>query len=231
MFLSVPTQWRFDPSSVSKARLGKALTEKLGRRQGKTCKASEGLKPDRGTKKGKTMKGNVKNMAQGLVVSEKSPIFALPNQRISANQYIVDSTLWAYPCSTSALRSCAGLATEGGTPSFYTYNTTFDGLCQTRSKVCRRTIVTDPHPITSIGSCRAAKSCGFNSHTRSSSALKSTVSRRLRSIVTLRLSRPARHFWRSVQRSSSSSIEGLLCASTIFLFIGASSRNLNPLAL
>lgn len=170
-------------------------------------------------------------MAQRLVVSEKSPIFALPKERVSANQYIVDSTLWAYPCSTSALRSRASLARNKGVRPFYTYNTTFDEQCQRGSKVCRRTIVTDPHPITSIGSCRAAKSCGFNSHTRSSSALKSTVSRRLRSIVTLRLSRPARRFWRSVQLSSSSSIEGLLCASTIFLFFGVSSRNLNPLAL
>lgn len=177
------------------------------------------------------MKGNVKNMAQRLVVSIESPIFALPNQRTRANQYIVKNTHWAYPCSTSASCGCAGLATEGGTPSFYTYNKTFDGLCQTRSRVCRRTIVTDPHPITSIGSCRAAKSCGFNSRKRISSALKFTVSRRLRSIATLRLSRPARRFWRSVQLSSSSSIEELLCASTIFLSFGASSRKLNPLAL
>lgn len=177
------------------------------------------------------MKGNVKNMAQGLAVSEKSPIFALPTKCESTKSYIVDSTHWAYPCSTSASCGRALLAQMGDTPSFYTYNTTFDEQCQQRSKVCRRTIVTDPRPITSIGSCQAAKSCGFNSHKRISSALKFTVSHRLRSIATLRLSRPAHRFWRSVQRSSSSSIEGLLCALTIFLSFGVSSRNLNPLAL
>ena len=177
------------------------------------------------------MKGNVKNMAQRLVVSEKSPIFALPRKCESTKSYIVNNTLWAYPCSTSVSCSRAFLAENKGVRPFYTYNTTFDEQCQERSKVCRRTIVTDPRPITSIGSCRAAKLCGSNSRKRSSSALKSTVSRRLRSIVTLRLSRPARRFWRSVQPSSSSSNEGLLCASTIFLFFGVSSRNLNPLAI
>ena len=177
------------------------------------------------------MNGNVKNTANGLVISKKSPIFALPTKCESTKSYIVDSTLWAYPCSTSASCGRALLAQMGDTSSFYTYTTTFDEQCQQRSKVCRRSIVTGSLPITSIGSYLIVKSCDHNSKKRISSAWKFTANHRQRLIATLRLSRPARRFWRLAQQSSSSSVAVLLSVLTSFLSLGASSRNLNPIAL
>ena len=177
------------------------------------------------------MKANAKNTANGLVVSNESPIFALPNQRNSANQDIVDSTHWAYPCSTSALRSCAGLATKRGTPSLCTYTTTFDEQCQIRSKVVGRSIVTLPQQIRSIASSQIGRYCASLSKNPTSFGWKFTVIRRRLFIAMLRLSRPARRYWRSVQQSSSSSDAVLPSASTISLSAAASSPNLKSFAL
>lgn len=172
------------------------------------------------------MLANAKNMAKGLVVSKKSPIFALPSKRISAIRYIVDSTLWAYPCSTSALRSCAYLAVIGGTPFLRTNINTFDGQCQVRSKASGRSIV-HPRPSTSIVFSRPARFYAHILPTLTSFGSKSTVSPRRRTIGSSRLSRPANRFSRSGQPSSSSSSAQSSCGSTTSLYHGANSRK-NP---
>lgn len=177
------------------------------------------------------MTANAKNMAQGLVISNESPIFALPRERNSANQNIIDSTHWAYPCSTSALRSCAFLAEKGGTPSLCTNITAFDEQCQERSRVVWRSIVTRLHLVMSTASSRIERLCGSISMNPTSFGWKFTVIRRRLYIAMLRLSRPARRYWRLVQQSSSSSDAVLPSASTISLSAAASSQNLKSFAL
>ena len=173
------------------------------------------------------MLGNAKNTAKGLVVSKKSPIFALPSKRKSANQYIVDSTLWAYPCSTSALRGSAYLAVKGGTPFLRTNITTFDEQCQVRSKASGRSIV-HPRPSTNIVFSRPARFYAHILPTLTSFGSKSTVSPRRRTIGSSRLSRPANRFSRSGQPSSSSSSAQSSCGSTTSLYHGANSRKTPP---
>ena len=168
---------------------------------------------------------NAKNTAKGLVVSKKSPIFALPKKRNSANPYIVDSTLWAYPCSTSALRSCASLARNKGVRPICTYTTTFDEQCQRRSKVVGRSIVTRLRNIMRIAHSLLERSCARIFQSPTSFGSKSTVNPRLRHIVSSRLSRPANRSLRSGQLSSSSSIVLSLSGSTTSLSLGANSRN------
>ncbi len=106
------------------------------------------------------MKANAKNMAQGLVVSNESPIFALPSKYESTKSYIVESTHWAYPCSTSASCGRAYLAVKGGTPSLCTNITAFDEQCQVRSRVVWRSIVTRLHLVMSTASSRIERLCG-----------------------------------------------------------------------
>ena len=172
---------------------------------------------------------NAKNMAKGLVVSKKSPIFALPKECVSTKSYIVDSTLWAYPCSTSASCSRASLARIKGVRPFSIHTTTFDEQCQRRSKVvCRRSIVTDPHPSTSIVFSRPARFYAHILPTLTSFGSKSTVSPRRRTIGSSRLSRPANRFSRSGQPSSSSSSAQSSCGSTTSLYHGANSRKTPP---
>ena len=177
------------------------------------------------------MKATAKNTANGLVVSNESPIFALPSKRNSANQDIVDSTHWAYPCSTSALRSCAYLAVKGGTPSLCTNITAFDEQCQVRSRVVWRSIVTRLHLVMSIASSLIEKYCDSISKNPTSFGWKFTVIRRRLFIAMLRLSRPARRYWRLAQQSSSSSDAVSPSASTTSLSAAASSPNLKSFAL
>jgi len=177
------------------------------------------------------MKTMQKNRIQGLVVSNESPIFALPNQRNSANQDIVDSTHWAYPCSTSACAVVLVWRLKGGTPSLCTNITAFDEQCQIRSRVVWRSIVTRLHLVMSIASSLIERYCDSISKNPTSFGWKFTVIRRRLFIAMLRLSRPARRYWRLVQQSSSSSGAVLPSASTTSLSAAASSPNLKSFAL
>lgn len=177
------------------------------------------------------MTANAKYTAQGLVVSKKSPIFALPNQRNSANQDIVDRTLWAYSRSTSALRGCAGLATWGIRPLCIYSSTTFDEQCQIRSKVVGRSIVTLPHRAWTTACSLIERFFSSISNSPISFGSKFTDNRRRLLTATLRLSRPAHRLWRLVQQSSSSSVVVFLSALTGCLSCDASSRNAKTLVI
>ena len=177
------------------------------------------------------MKATAKNTAMGLVVSNESPIFALPSKCVYTDNYIVESTLWAYPCAVSAFRRRTYLAVKRGTPSFYIHTPTFDAQCQVRSRVVWRSIVTRLHLVMSIASSRIEKYCAPISQNPTSFGWKFTVIRRRLYIAMLRLSRPARRYWRLVQQSSSSSDAVLPSASTTSLSAAASSPNLKSFAL
>lgn len=178
------------------------------------------------------MTANAKYMAQGLVVSKKSPIFALPKVLISANQYIVENTLWAYPCSTSALRGRASLARFMGVRPLCIYlSTTFDEQCQRWSKVVGRSIVTLPHRAWTTACYLIERFFSSISQCPISSGSKFTDNRRRLLTATLRLSRPAHRLWRLVQQSSSSSVVVLLSALTGYSSCVASSRNAKSLVI
>ena len=278
------------------------------------------------------MKANAKNMAQGLVVSNESPIFALPKNRVVGNIKSYEALLGVF-----LLHFCSGsrgsLARLGGTPSFYTANcvqqcqrTTQSAsarstvqlrpvmstassrigrlcgrnplpanekfavsktlcifavrqirateyildlcaygrtslsyplrgtglsqnllgvrpsfvhianslcyrLCDKPTQSVWRSIVTRLHLVMSIASSRIERYCGSISKNPTSFGWKFTVIRGRLYIAMLRLSRPARRYWRLVQQSSSSSDAVLPSASTTSLSAAASSQNLKSFAL
>lgn len=174
------------------------------------------------------MKANAKNMAQGLVVSNESPIFALPKTPYG---YILSHTkpYWACSCCTSTPVVVGSLARLGGTPSFYTANCVQQCQRPTQSASARSTVQLRPVATTALW--RIAKSFGHILTNPTSFGWKFTVIRGRLYIAMLRLSRPARRYWRLVQQSSSSSDAVLPSASTISLSAAASSQNLKSFAI
>lgn len=174
------------------------------------------------------MKANAKNMTQGLVVSNESPIFALPKNRVVGNIKSYEALLGVF-----LLHFCSGsrgsLARLGGTPSFYTANCVQQCQRTTQSALARSTVQLRPVATTALW--RIAKSFGHILTNPTSFGWKFTVIRRRLFIAMLRLSRPARRYWRLVQQSSSSSDVVLPSASTISLSAAASSPNLKSFAI
>ena len=177
------------------------------------------------------MMATAKNKAKGLVISKKSPIFALPSECVHSNNYIVESTLWAYPCAVSALRGCTYLAVIKGVRPLSIHTTTFDAQCQVRSRVVWRSIVTRLRLVMSTAPSPTGRYSVLISTRPTSFGLKFTVIRGRLYTAMLRLSRPARRYWRLVQQSSSSSGAELPSASTISLLAAVSSQNLKTFAL
>lgn len=170
------------------------------------------------------MLAHAKNMAKGLVVSKKSPIFALPKNRVVGNTKSYQALLGVFLlhfCSGS----CGSLARLGGTPSFYTANCVQQ--CQRTTQSASARSIVQLRPSTSIVFSRHARFYAHILPTLTSFGSKSTVSPRRRIIGSSRLSRPASRFSRSGQPSSSSSSAQSSCGSTTSLYHGASSRK-NP---
>lgn len=177
------------------------------------------------------MKAMQKNRIQGLVVSNESPIFALPKYRIVGNIKSYEALLGVFLlhfCSGS----CGTLASKKGHALLlYILQTLCVQQCQSTTQSIWRSIVTRLHLVMSIASSRIGRYCDSISKNPTSFGWKFTVIRRRLSIAMLRLSRPARRYWRLVQQSSSSSDAVLPSASTISLSAAASSPNLKSFAL
>lgn len=175
------------------------------------------------------MLAHAKNMAKGLVVSKKSPIFALPNHlfvgKIKSYEALLGVLLLHF-CTYGG----GGLATKQGVRPFCTAANCVQ-QCQTTTQSASARSTVRPCQITSTAHSRIGRSCGQILPTLTSFGSKSTVSPRRRLIGSSRLSRPANRFSRSGQPSSSSSSVQSLFGSTTSLSVGASSRNLNPIAL
>ena len=175
------------------------------------------------------MKATAKNTANGLVVSNESPIFALP--RIPyGNIQSHTKPFWAYSCCTSG-NPVSGFLAELTGYALFVSSPLCVQPCQEPTQSIWRSIVTRLHLVMSIASSRIGRHCGLISKNPTSFGWKFTVIRRRLFIAMLRLSRPARRYWRLVQQSSSSSDAVLPSASTISLSAAASSPNLKSFAL
>ena len=130
--------------------------------------------------------------------------------------------------------SCGSVASSEVRPLFvHIAHQLCPKLCDkpTRLANCRRSTVTGLPQTTSIESSPTGRySVPILTHP-TSFGWKFTVIRRRLYIAMLRLSRPARRYWRLVQQSSSSSGAVLPSASTISLSAAASSPNLKSFAL
>lgn len=174
------------------------------------------------------MKATAKNTANGLVVSNESPIFALPKHLFVGHIKSYKARLGVF-----LLHFCSygggALASIGGTPSFYTANCV--QLCQSTTQSASARSTVQLRPVATTALWRIAKSFGHILTIPTSFGWKFTVIRRRLFIAMLRLSRPARRYWRLVQQSSSSSGAVLPSASTTSLSAAASSPNLKSFAL
>lgn len=135
--------------------------------------------------------------------------------------------------SLSYLHCSTGTSQFSGVrPSFvHIANSLCYRSCEVPTQSIWRSIVTRLHLVMSIASSRIGRYCDSISKNPTSFGWKFTVIRRRLFIAMLRLSRPARRYWRLVQQSSSSSDAVLPSASTTSLSAAASSPNLKSFAL
>lgn len=175
------------------------------------------------------MKATAKNTANGLVVSNESPIFALPNHLFVGNIKSYEAHLGVFLLHLCYYKG-GGLATKQGARPLYIIANCVQ-QCQTTTQSASARSTVQLRPVATTALWRIAKSFGHILTIPTSFGWKFTVIRRRLYIAMLRLSRPARRYWRLVQQSSSSSDAVLPSASTTSLSAAASSPNLKSFAL